>query len=202
MIYETESLLPLKLYQLLVGGIIPRPIAWVSSQSSDGITNLAPYSFFSVASCNPPILTITHVNSQNTIAKDTLTNLLETKECVVNVVTESEIENMNLSCASYPANKSEIDELGLETVGSKLVKPPSIKASPVRYECRLRETLSLSDKPLGGVLILLDVVAVYVDNKVIEDELIKADKLKAVGKLGDNDYCSANADLTLLRPVI
>ncbi|MEA1988456.1 MAG: flavin reductase family protein [Pseudomonadota bacterium] len=202
MIYETESLLPLKLYQLLVGGIIQRPIAWISSQNKDGVTNLAPYSFFSVASCNPPILTITHVNSQSSIAKDTLTNLLETNECVVNVVTELEIENMNLSCASYPANASEIDELGIETVESKLVKPPSIKASPVRYECRLRESLSLSDQPLGGVLILLDVVAVYVDNKVIEDDLIQADLLKLVGKLGSNDYCRANTGLTLKRPVI
>ena len=202
MIYETESLLPLKLYQLLVGGIIPRPIAWVSSQSTQGITNLAPYSFFSVASCNPPILTITHVNSQNGIAKDTLTNILETKECVVNVVTESEIELMNLSCASYPANESEIDVLGIETVASQLVNPPSIKASPVRYECRLRETLTLSDQPLGGVLILLDVVAVYVDNEVVEDDLIQVNLLKAVGKLGGNDYCRANADLTLQRPVI
>lgn len=202
MIYETESLLPLKLYQLLVGGIIPRPIAWVSSQNEEGVTNLAPYSFFSVASCNPPILSITHVNSQSSIAKDTLINLLETGECVVNVVTESEIENMNLSCASYLANQSEIDELGIETVASTLVNPPSVKASPVRYECRLRETLSLSDKPLGGVLILLDVVAVYVDNEVIEDDLIQADLLKSVGKLGGNDYCRANADLTLERPVI
>lgn len=202
MIYETESLLPLKLYQLLVGGIIPRPIAWVSSQNEEGVTNLAPYSFFSVASCNPPILSITHVNSQSSIAKDTLSNLLETGECVVNVVTESEIENMNLSCASYLANQSEIDELGIETVASTLVNPPSVKASPVRYECRLRETLSLSDKPLGGVLILLDVVAVYVDNEVIEDDLIQADLLKSVGKLGGNDYCRANADLTLERPVI
>lgn len=202
MVYETESLLPLKLYQLLVGGIIPRPIAWVSSQSTEGITNLAPYSFFSVASCNPPILTITHVNSQNGIAKDTLTNILETKECVVNVVTESEIEFMNLSCASYPSNKSEIEELEIETVASQLVNPPSIKASPVRYECRLRETLTLSNQPLGGVLILLDVVAVYVDNKVVEDDLIQANLLKAVGKLGGNDYCRANADLTLQRPVI
>jgi len=199
---DTQSMSPLELYKVLVGGIIPRPIAWVSTQDSAGVTNLAPYSFFSVASCHPPVLTITNVPSQNAFAKDTLANLLETKECVVNIVTESQADNMNSSCAAYSAEVSEIDEIGIKTVTSQQVKPPSIEASPVRYECRLREVLTLSEEPLGGALILLDVIAVYVADEVMKDGLIQADLLQVVGKLGGNDYCKANADLTLMRPVL
>lgn len=191
---------PVELYQLLTGGIIPRPIAWVSSQNGEGITNLAPYSFFSVASCNPPVLTITNVPSRDVLAKDTLANLLETKECVVNVVPHSEIHNMNASCAPLPGGKSEIEEAGIVTEASKVVKVPGVKNAPVRYECTLRETITLSEKPIGGVLILLDVVAIYADDSKFENQVLNADKLDIVGKLGSNDYCHAKADITLERP--
>jgi len=200
MFLDPQSASPLELYKVLVGGIIPRPIAWVSTVNSTGLSNLAPYSFFSVASCNPPILTITNVPSRDKFAKDTLSNLLETKECVVNIVTATEVDNMNASCAAYLPNQSEIDEVGIATVPSQKVTPLGVKGSPVRYECTLRETITLSDKPMGGALILLDVVAIYVDESVIENDMINANLLNAVGKLGGNDYSLANTDLTLLRP--
>ena len=200
MLLEPQSATPLELYKVLVGGIVPRPIAWVSTLNSAGLSNLAPYSFFSVASCNPPILTITNVPSRDTLYKDTLTNLLETKECVVNVVTSAELDNMNASCAAYSAQQSEIDEVGIATVKSQKVAAPSVKGAPIRYECTLREVTSLSEKPMGGTLILLDVVAIYVDDTVLKDGMIHADLLSAVGKLGGNDYSKANTDFTLLRP--
>ena len=200
MLFKTESIAPLELYRLLVGGIIPRPIAWVSTQNSAGLSNLAPYSFFSVASCNPPVLTITNVVSQSKVAKDTLNNLLQTKECVVNIVSASQIEEMNQTCAAYPDKQSEIDEIGVATVASQTVGPLSVKGSAVRYECKLRETITLSEQPMGGVLILLDVVAISVDETVMTDGVISADLLDSVGKLGGNDYCNAKSDLTLLRP--
>ncbi|MBN2865360.1 MAG: flavin reductase family protein [Thiotrichales bacterium] len=200
MMLETKSATPLELYRLLVGGIVPRPIAWVSTQNSAGLSNLAPYSFFSVASCNPPILTITNVASQNKVAKDTLNNLLQTNECVVNIVSASQVDEMNQSCAPYSEQQSEIDEIGIETVASQTVAPLGVKGSAVRYECRLRETITLSDKPMGGVLILLDVVAISVEDSVIKEGMIDANLLQAVGKLGGNDYCNAQADFMLLRP--
>lgn len=200
MLFKTDSIPPLELYRLLVGGIIPRPIAWVSTQNSAGLSNLAPYSFFSVASCNPPVLTITNVASQSKVAKDTLNNLLQTKECVVNIVSASQVEAMNQTCAAYSEEQSEIDEIGIPTIASQTVAPLSVKASVVRYECKLRETITLSEKPMGGVLILLDVVAISVDESVVKEGMINADLLDSVGKLGGNDYCNAKADLTLLRP--
>lgn len=202
MLFDTSALQPTQIYQLLVGGIVPRPIAWVSSQNSAGLTNLAPYSFFSVASCNPPILTITNIPSQDCLAKNTLANLMATGECVVNIVPASELDNMNLSCAAYSAEESEIDELGIKTVASSKVVPPGVMASPIRYECTLRETLTLSDKPAGGILILLDVVAIHVDDKVMIDNVIQANLLNTVGKLGGNGYCTVNSDIELERPTL
>lgn len=197
---KTANLEPVELYQLLTGGVIPRPIAWVSSQNESGLTNLAPYSFFSVASCNPPILTLTNVPSRDRLAKDTLTNLLATKECVVNIVSHAQINEMNASCADFSSEQSEIDELNIATVDSMQVKAPGLKNSAVRYECKLRETITLSEAPIGGVLILLDVVAIFADESKFSNGVLDANQLDAIGKLGSNDYCHAKADLTLARP--
>ncbi|BCN92258.1 nitrilotriacetate monooxygenase [Thiomicrorhabdus immobilis] len=202
MLFDTATIQPSQIYPLLVGGIIPRPIAWVSTQNKTGLTNLAPYSFFSVASVNPPILTITNIAGADRLAKDTLGNLLKTGECVINIVAMDQLDDMNQSCAGYSPEHSEIDEIGIETVASSHVSPPGIKASPVRYECTLRETLTLSDKPAGGVLVLLDVVAIYVDDKVVFDGVIQADLLNTVGKLGGNGYCTVACDIELERPVL
>ncbi|WP_029408687.1 flavin reductase family protein [Thiomicrorhabdus sp. Milos-T2] len=191
---------PVELYQLLTGGIVPRPIAWISTQNAQGLTNLAPYSFFSVASCNPPVLTFTNVPSRDIFTKDTLANLQETKECVVHIVPANQADLMNASCASYSSSQSEIDEIGIETVASHKVNPPSIKSAAVRYECTLKETITISDKPIGGVLVLLDVVAIHVDESVMKDNIIQANLLDTIGKLGGNDYCHSKADINLPRP--
>ena len=102
-----------EIYHLLVGGVCPRPIAWISSQSSKGVMNLAPYSFFTVASCNPPVLSITHITPMDRLAKDTLINLQETKECVVNIVSSEQVDKMNITCADYPHDASEFSIAGV-----------------------------------------------------------------------------------------
>lgn len=200
MYIATQDSTPIELYQLLTGGIIPRPIAWISTQNAQGLTNLAPYSFFSVASCNPPVLTFTNVPSRDLLTKDTLANLLETKECVVHIVPAEQADLMNASCANFSSTQSEIDEIGIETTASYKVSPPSIKAAAVRYECTLREVITISDKPVGGVLVLLDVVAIHVDDSVLQDNIIQANLLDTIGKLGGDNYCYSKEDITLPRP--
>lgn len=200
MYIETKDSTPVELYQLLTGGIIPRPIAWISTQNEHGLTNLAPYSFFSVASCNPPVLTFTNVPSRDIIHKDTLTNLLKTKACVVHIVPANQIDHMNESCAGFRADQSEIDEIGIKTIPSQNIEVPSVSATRVRYECTLREVINISDKPIGGSLVLLDVVSIYVDDTILEEGVIKANLLDTIGKLGGNDYCQAHADINLPRP--
>ena len=185
-------------YSYLVGGISPRPIAWISTLSEKGIANIAPYSFFTVASCNPPVLSVTQVNPRDHANKDTLTNLLATKECVVNIVSNSLVEQMNQSCANYPNNVSEFDEANIQQSPSTLVSPPSVEASKVRYECTLREVITVSEKAGGGKMMLLDIVGICVDDAILVNGYIDPARLEAVGKMG-GDYFSTTKDKFVLK---
>ncbi|MBW4966356.1 flavin reductase family protein [Pseudoalteromonas sp. CR1] len=185
-------------YSYLVGGISPRPIAWISTLSEKGIANIAPYSFFTVASCNPPVLSVTQVNPRVQANKDTLTNLLATKECVVNIVSHNLVEQMNQSCANYPNDVSEFDEANIQQAPSLLVSPPSVEASKVRYECTLREVITISDQASGGKMMLLDVVGICVDDAILVNGYIDPARLDAVGKMG-GDYFSTTKDKFVLK---
>jgi len=187
-------------YSYLVGGISPRPIAWISTLSSEGVTNIAPYSFFTVASCQPAVLSVTQVNPSDKANKDTLTNLLATKECVVNIVSHALVEQMNQSCANYPNNVSEFDEASIERVPSQLVNPPSVAASKVRYECKLREVITISDEPSGGKMMLLDVVGIFIDDATLVNDYIDPTRLDAVGKMGGDYFSTTNDKFVLKRP--
>ena len=200
--YTTSELNMTQLYPLLVGGIIPRPIAWVSTQSSQGIDNLAPYSFFSVASCTPPILTVTQINAQPESDKDTLRNLKDTQECVVNIVSADLAEAMNASCANYDQDVSELETLNIAACDSHSVTAKGVAQAKVRYECRLRDVIALSNQPGGGKLMLLEVLHIYVDDTLIQDGTIQSEKLNAIGKLGGNEYTYASADFEFARPVL
>ncbi|KTD95710.1 flavin reductase family protein [Pseudoalteromonas sp. H71] len=185
-------------YSYLVGGISPRPIAWISTLSEKGIANIAPYSFFTVASCNPPVLSVTQVNPRDQANKDTLTNLLATKECVVNIVSHNLVEQMNQSCANYPNDVSEFDEANIQQAPSLLVSPPSVEASKVRYECTLREVITISEQASGGIMMLLDVVGICVDDAILVNGYIDPTRLDAVGKMG-GDYFSTTKDKFVLK---
>ena len=171
MFFETAAITALENYRLLVCGVNPRPIAWISTQSSAGVNNLAPYSFFNVVSCNPPVLMVSHLQPQSGQDKDTLTNLLETQECVVNVVNSAQ------------------------------VKPLSVADAPVRYECRLREVSRLSSLPMGGTMILLDVLSIYVaDELLLDGGMIKQPLIDTVGKMGGDWYSNTRELFEMKRP--
>ncbi len=200
MLFNTSQLHPQEIYRLLVGGVTPRPIAWISTLSKTGIANIAPYSFFNVASCNPPILWYSQVNPREAGDKDTLTNLLDTKECVVHIVNSQLLEKMNQTCASLPPGQSEFAFARLEQCPSHSVKPPSVKGSLVRYECTLREVVRFSSLPMGGSAALLDVKTIFVDDALWQDGFINQVQLKSVGKMGQ-DFYSFTTDLAeLARP--
>ena len=187
-------------YSYLVGGISPRPIAWVSTLSEEGVANIAPYSFFTVASCNPPVLSVTQVNPRDNANKDTLNNLLATKECVVNIVSHSLVEQMNQSCADYPRDVSEFDAANIQRTPSQLVSVPSVAASKVRYECKLREVITISDEPSGGQMMLLDVVGIFLDDTVLVNGYIDPTRLDAVGKMGGDYFSTTKDKFALKRP--
>ena len=200
MIFYVEDLKSQENYSLLNGGVTPRPMAWISTRSKNNIDNLAPYSFFTVASCNPPVLLYTQVTPRSGIDKDTLKNLVETEECVVNIVDASLLEKMNLTSANLDIDESEFDFADIETCPSFKVLPRAVKESPIRYECSLREVVRISDLATGGSLILLDVKCVYVRDELYENGTINQQSLKAVGKLG-GDYFSLHCkSVELDRP--
>ena len=187
-------------YRLLNGGVTPRPIAWISTRSKDGIDNLAPYSFFTVASCNPPVLLYTQVTQRSGIDKDTLQNLAQTGECVVNIVNSPLLEQMNITSASIDSDKNEFDLADVDRSTSSTVSPFSVTDSPIRYECTLREMISIGDLPAGGTLVLLDVKSVYVRDDLYSDEGINQVLIDSVGKMGGDGYSLTSSYLPLNRP--
>jgi flavin reductase (DIM6/NTAB) family NADH-FMN oxidoreductase RutF len=202
MIFETSELDANQIYRLLVGGITPRPIAWISTISASGVANIAPYSFFNVASCHPPILWYSQVNPRNGQDKDTLRNLIETQQCAIHIVNSQLLEQMNLSCAVLPPEQSEFDFAEIEFEPSHAVAALAVKYAPVRYECQLREVIQLSSLASGGTVILLDVKSIYVDDRLWDGRMIDQQQLDSVGKMG-GDFYSLTTNLSkLVRPNI
>ena len=189
-------------YQLMVGSITPRPIAWISTLSHTGVLNLAPYSFFTVASCNPPVLAVTQVNPRDREAKDTLVNLRATKECVVNIVSEDLAVLMNASCGDYPQDVSEFAVLAIESEASQSVAVAGVKLANVRFECKLREIVEVSTLPMGGHMMLLDVRNIYVNESIIIEGKIAPHLLNTIGKLGGDWYSNTQHRFEMSRPVI
>ncbi|TMN94134.1 flavin reductase family protein [Pseudoalteromonas sp. S558] len=188
-------------YSYLVGGISPRPIAWVSTLSSEGVANIAPYSFFTVASCNPPVLSVTQVNPSNNKDKDTLNNLLVTKECVVNIVSHDLIEQMNQSGANYSSEISEFDAANISQTSSQLVHAPSVTDSKIKFECRLREVITISKETGGGKIMLLDVIGINIDDEVLVNGYIDPTRSNTVGKMGGDYFSTTKDKFVLKRPL-
>ena len=187
-------------YRLLNGGVIPRPIAWISTRSRDGVDNLAPYSFFTVASCSPPVLLYTQIMPRTGIDKDTLKNLIETGECVVNIVSSDLKNTMNSTSATLPSSQSEFEYADVKCCSSYRVAPLSVTHSPVRYECTLREILPIGDGAGSGTVVLLDVTSVYVRDDLYSDGIINQAQIDSVGKMGGDGYYIASNYVELERP--
>lgn len=203
MFKQVSDLTPQEIYKILVSGIIPRPIAWISTQNQQGTQNVAPYSFFTVASVNPPILAISHIAPRAGGEKDTFANLRQIPECVVNIVSASQAEQMNATAAPYPNHLSEFEQANIKTTPSQKVQPQGVAASGVRFECKLREIQSLSALPAGGQLILLDVIGIYIQDEMLNSTgLIEANLLDAIAKLGADDYSLTRDRFTLERPTL
>lgn len=199
MLILPETITAGQMYKLLIGGITPRPIAWVSTTSLTGIANLAPFSFFTVASANPPVLCFNPMYTDLAIAKDTLNNIREQKEFVINSVSASDLEVMNQTCHQLPAGEDEFSYANIERATSKIVTPDRVLNSVVSFECRLNQIVDLGDQALSGHLILGDVVAVHVQEDAIEDFKIDSDKLDTIGRLAGNDYSLTRERVQLKR---
>jgi flavin reductase (DIM6/NTAB) family NADH-FMN oxidoreductase RutF len=199
-IIDPSSAAPLNIYKLLVGVVVPRPIAFVSTITPEGVPNLAPFSFFTVASANPPVLCFT--TSFREPRKDTLVNVRATGEFVVNIVSEEIAAKMNVTSGEYPYGVDEFAVAGLTPAPSDLVRPPRVKESHVNMECKLLQTIDVSNQPLGGTLILGQVVRFHIDERAVEKFRIDPDKLAAVGRMAGNTYTRTKDRFDLIRPTI
>src|ERR1700722_16409473 len=194
------------IYKLMIGSIVPRPIAFVSSQDARGVRNLAPFSFFTGVSADPPVIlfcpTVRPEDPSRGLAahKDTLLNVIATREFVVNVVSEEIAERMNLTSAQVPPDVDEFALAGLTPVPSDLVKPPRVAESPVQMECRLRQIIEVSDRPSGGSIVLGEVVRFHVDDALVENFRIDPEKLAAIGRMGGTTYARTRDRFDLKRP--
>lgn len=197
--FETAKLTALENYKLLIGGILPRPIAWASSMSSDGLVNLAPFSFFTVASANPPILCFNPMYDQDARAKDTLRNIREQGEFVINSVSASQLKVMNESCHNLPHDVDEFEYAGINKAESSFVKPPRVADAVVSFECQLNQIVDLGDQALSGHLVLGDVLAVHVNDDAISNGKIDSDKLDAIARMSGDDYSLTRERVQLPR---
>ena len=185
-----------EMHQILLSGVAPRPIALVSTISTDGILNLAPYSFFNAYASNPPIVAIGPAISAATgKIKDTYTNIIETGECTINAVTYDMAEQISLASCEFPPDINEFEKSGLHPIESNKVKAPRVMESPFQMECKLIETIALK-RELGGNgnIMLLEVVIIHADEKVFTNEQIDPQKLDLVARMGYDYYCRAFGD--------
>ncbi len=189
-----------ELYKILIGAILPRPIAWVSSMDPAGNLNLAPFSFFTVASVRPPILCFSPLRRADATEKDTLMNVRATREFVINIVSENLAAQMIKTSGSYGSNVDEFDVAQLPQRASRCVKPPGVADSLVNFECALRDIISLGTEPLAGNLVLGEVLSIHVSERVYQDGRIDTAALAPIGRLAGNGYATVKDRFEMVRP--
>lgn len=188
---EVGRLEPPKPYQLLTGLVIPRPIAWVSTTDAQGRTNLAPHSFFTVASADPPIVQFTSVGR-----KDSLRNIEANGEFVVNLASRAQLEEMNLTAATLPPAESEFDHAGLTAEPSRVVRPPRVAGAPAVLECRLERVIEVGN----SFLVLGRVVHAAVVEQALEGDRPIEATLDPLGRLSGSRYSTFGEVISLRRP--
>lgn len=190
-----------EIYKLMIGAIVPRPIAFVSTVDASGARNLAPFSFFTGCSANPPVVCFsTTVRTGPAPLKDTLRNVRESGEFVVNVVSEEFAEQMNACSADVSPEIDEFQLSGLTPLASELVRPPRVAESHVQMECRLRQIVTVSEKPGGGYLVLGDVLLFHIDEAVLDGDKIDPARLRAIGRMGGPTYTRTSDRFDIARP--
>ncbi|TVR61227.1 MAG: flavin reductase family protein [Spirochaetaceae bacterium] len=200
---QIDKLSPGDAHKLLIGCIVPRPIAWITTLNPDGSVNVAPFSFFNGVCSSPPTISVSmsHGPGRRDGKKDTLLNIEREKEFVVNVVAEPHEEIMNESSCDFPEGMSECLELGLSTFPSRTIRTPRLAESRIRFECRLFKTVPVGDGPGSAVLVLGTIVHAAVDNALIDDGLhIDVESLRPIGRLAGTSYCYVRDSFSLPRP--
>ena len=187
--------------QVLTGVVVPRPIAFVSTISDLGNVNLSPYSFFNAVSYDPPLIIFSSSKfTSDGKLKDSLSNIEQNGEFVVNIVNENIVEAMNTTAAEYPEDVNEFDIANLTQIDSDLVKPPRLSESPVNMECKLERIITLGTETHPQGLVIGEIIQLHIDDEIISGHRINHEKLKPVGRLAGKMYTHTYDVFELMRP--
>ena len=174
-------------YSLLIGCVVPRPIAWITTVNAAGKVNAAPFSSFNYVAHSPPMLAV-NIGTRAGGLKDTARNIVDTREFVVNVATEATLEVMHKSSADYPPEVSETEALSIALAPSRFVKPPRIAASPIQMECRLERSITLG-RGLN-TLYIGEIVAFHLSPEIFDGRRVDSAKMRPVARLGGPYYAA------------
>jgi flavin reductase (DIM6/NTAB) family NADH-FMN oxidoreductase RutF len=201
MLLDFAKLPPREVYGWMTSAIAPRPIAWVSTIAADGRTNLAPFSFFQGVTSNPPTLMFVPVNNRDGQLKDTVRNIQEVPEFVINVVPFALAEPMNATAATLPYGESEFTKFGIEAAPSTTVRPPRVAAAPVAFECTLDRIINIGEGPLAAHVVFGRIHLVHISDTVLgADGRIDSAKLDLIGRLSGELYCRTTERFAVKRP--
>lgn len=194
--YEPKQLTVQEVQKLLLGGVAPRPIALVSTISSDGILNLSPFSFFNAFGANPPIVAFSPARrGRDASFKDTYNNLMQTRECVIQAVTFEMVEQVSLASTEFPPNVNEFEKSGLTAIESDIVKPKRVKESPFQMECVLRDMFSYGDGGSSANIAICEVVKFHMAENLFQDGIIHPDLINLVGRMSGEYYTKASGNM-------
>lgn len=188
------TLSPEQTYKLMTGVVVPRPIAWITSQGNSGVTNAAPFSCYTIVAHKPPMIGV-NIGSRAGVRKDTARNIQELQEFVVNIADEDLLLPMHRSATEYEPDVSEVDILGLETVASDIITVPRLATVPVSLECKLHSVTPYGET--GAEFYVGEVVAIHVRDDVIEDGKIDSQKLRPICRLAGPNYAHLGEIITL-----
>jgi flavin reductase (DIM6/NTAB) family NADH-FMN oxidoreductase RutF len=188
-------------YKLIIGSVLPRPIAWVSSIDLAGNLNLAPFSFFTVA-CPEPLTLIfcPLIHFHNGEKKDTWRNIEQVPEFVVNITNEETAERMNLSATLLPRDRSEFEWAGVTPVPSQTIRVPRVAEAPIAYECKLQQIVVVSDRPGGGAAVFGEVQCIHIRDDLYDSGRINLELLRPIGRLAGAAY-TRTADTFVMHRV-
>jgi flavin reductase (DIM6/NTAB) family NADH-FMN oxidoreductase RutF len=193
--YEPKEISSPEFHKLLLGGVGPRPIALVSTLSPDGKNNLSPFSFFNAFGVNPPMIAFSPARrGKDASLKDTYNNLIATKECVVQSVTFSMVEQISLAATEYPTGVDEFLKSGLTPVDSDIIKPKRVRESPFQMECKLVEMKSYGESGGSANMAICEVLKIHVAEDIFTKGIIDPQKIDLVGRMSGNFYCRANGE--------
>lgn len=197
--YQTDGLFSDN-YKFLIGSIIPRPIAVISTRNIDGSSNLAPFSFFTAVSASPMIIAFCPlIRTATGEFKDTVKNILREKEFVLNFCTEDNYSKVNLASTELPYGQDEFEFTGLTPIDSHIVKAKRLKESPIHFECVFRDMLCYGKEAGAGSLITGEVKLIHADESVMKDGKVSTELLKAVGRGAGNDWFKTDSKFELER---